>query len=71
MVYTFTPEQMARLESCRVQFNRLAGKNWSIQKFISWTIKQAIEDTETAAAAVRIALPDGDLRTFKASANVH
>lgn len=62
MVYTFTEQELARLDRCRVQFNRLSGSRWSLQKFISWTIKQSIDDSETAADAVRMALPESVAR---------
>lgn len=57
MVYTFTQEQLDRLEKCRLEFNRLTRSRQSLQQFIATNIGQTIDDCETAAAAVRMALP--------------
>lgn len=57
MVYEFTPEQLDRLDACRIQFNRLTGSRQSLKQFISQTITEAIEDSEVAADAVRLVLP--------------
>lgn len=57
MQIALSPEQVARLEACRIQFNRLTGQRWSLQQFIKQTIQQAIEDSESAAAAVRAIIP--------------
>jgi hypothetical protein len=58
MVYTFSPEQVARLDACRVQFNRLTRQRLTIQQFINETINQTIGDCEAAADAVRLAMPE-------------
>ena len=72
MVYEFTQDEISRLEACRVQFNRLGGTRWSLEKFISWTIKQTIEDSETASLAVMLALPDsGNYAAKYLAKNVH
>lgn len=67
MVYQFTQAQLDRLEACRLQFNRLTRSRWSLEQFIDWTVKQSIKDSEVAAKAVRLALPESAAR----SSHVH
>lgn len=71
MVISLSNSQLARLEVCRLAFNKFTEEHYTLEKFLSHCIEQSILDNEASAEAAALFNRDVEIIVSMGGLNVH